>query len=138
MRKDPAPVPLRQAAEAHARAVYADRLKELQGMEAALARLDMVAAALHMQGLELHPADLRWSRLDRAITVAQCHFSDRGNRQLTALLEMGFKEVERMAYTTFACVTLQKGRIRLRLHIDTRTPAAVTAATGTPTTKDAA
>lgn len=89
-------------------------------MQGSLALFDAIAPILRSKGLLPHPSKLSWSSYGRSIDVSAALNADALALLHAALLELGFKESDRLDYPTFASVLLKKGRLRLRLHLDTK------------------
>lgn len=86
------------------------RLAEVKAMRSRLAQLDELLPALAERGLKIWPRDIHSSDGGKTLRMYPGFAVSNDDKLHAALLELGFKEVERRATTRNDTVKLQHGR----------------------------
>lgn len=95
------------------------RMAELQAMRPQLDLLDEVAATLQARGLPLNVESIGigYTPQTQEVHVRTGAFDSSNAALLDALLALGFKEIRRTEYSTYATVRVRRGPLRLRVHV---------------------
>jgi hypothetical protein len=106
------------------------RLAEVKAMSKRLALLDELLPALAARGIKVWSGNIHSSDHGKTLRIYPSMFVGTDDKLHAALLELGFKEVERKPTTRNDTVTLKHGRW-LVVAIDVSKPAAAAAAGAT-------
>lgn len=112
-----APRTLAEIARAQADYVHTSRLATIRAMAPKLAKLDELLPAIVAKGVDLHVREISSYDGGKTLSVQRpiCQWDD---KLFDVLLELGFVEVERRAFTTESDVTLKHGRsLRVKVTI---------------------
>lgn len=89
---------------------HSRRLAEIKAMRARLALLDQFLPALAERGIKVWARDIHSNDRGKTLRIYPGTFSNNDDKLHAALLELGFKEVERKPNTRDDTVKLQHGR----------------------------
>lgn len=95
------------------------RLADLRDLEARLRMLDALADALKTQGITLQPDRLSNWPHTREVYISATTWDSSGRRLYSALIAVGFVIVRRSDHGPFASVSLKRGRLSVRIAVDT-------------------